>query len=150
MTYLTPVTAKDEAYTLVSDAFAAYLATTDYDVDIRYQGNAKKERPTDYWVRFSMQQVQSPQRAFVHTEDGADKRVYETSGLIFAQVNAAISSEDSFRIGDLLATALRDILRDADTPSGMWFRNARFNEIPASNEFYKWNVVAEYEYDEQA
>lgn len=146
---LTPTTAKDEAYTFVTDGLNTFFETFDTEVDVRYQGKMRKDRPTDAWVRFSMQQVTSPLKAFVHSEDGADKQSFETSGLFFGQVNVAINLEDAFRIGDLLATRLRDMLRSASTPSGMWFRNSRFNEIPSDGEFYKWNVIAEYEYDEQ-
>lgn len=150
MTYLTPSQAKDEAYTLVTTKFAEWVGVTPFDVDVRFQGKVRADRPTDLWVRLSMQQVQSVLSSFVATQDTGDKQQFETSGLIYAQVNAAMTFEDSFAIGDLIATAIRDILRSADTPSGMWFRNARFTEVPDDGEFYKWNVVAEYEYDEQA
>jgi hypothetical protein len=149
MPYLTPVTAKDEAYEMVTASFTDWLLSVGKDCDIRYQGKASAERPADYWVRLSMQQVLSPQRGFVLTEDNADANVFETSGLIFGQLNAAISAEDSFRNGDLMATAIRDILRQSSTPSGMWFRNARFNELPDDGQNYRWNVIAEYEFDEK-
>lgn len=145
MGYLTPVAAKDEAYALVT----AGIEASGLACDIRYQGKVDNDPTGDYWVRLSMQQVLSPQRGFILTEDAADVNVFETAGLIFGQLNAAISAEDSFRNGDLLASAIRDILRQTSTPSGMWFRNARFNELPNDGQYYRWNVIAEYEFDEK-
>ena len=147
-THLTPVTAKDDLYSFVNAAFAAYLVASGEACEVRWQGKAKPNEPGNVWVRFSMQQVLSPLRGFIETQDSADLTVYETAGLFFAQVNVAMSEADSFRRGDLLATALRDMVRDKNTPGGIWLRNARFNEIPSDAQFYKWNVVAEYEYDE--
>lgn len=148
MTHLTPITAKDELYKFVHDRFAAYLATNNVTCEIRWQGKLEAANVSNVWVRFSMQQVLSTLKAYAEKNDESDDRVYETSGLFFAQVNIAMSEADSFRRGDLLATALVGICRDADTPSGLWLRNVRFNELPSDGQFYKWNVIAEYEYDE--
>jgi hypothetical protein len=150
MIHLNPVTAKDELFKLLTDRFKVYLVANNIACDIRYQGKLRKDVPSVCWVRISMQQVISPLKAYINNQDGADNQIFETSGLIFAQVNVAMSSLDGFRLGDLLATELKAILRSAETPSGMWLRNARFNELPSDGEFYKWNVVAEYEYDEQS
>jgi hypothetical protein len=149
MVYLTPTDAKEVAFDFVTEATEAFLIAADFpQVELRYQGKPDVDRSPDMFVFFSMQQVQSPLRAFVNTEDGIDTNVYETSGLIFAQVNVVMTFADGFHYGDLLATAIRNILRDADA-SGMKFLNARFNELPNTVEYFKWNVVAEYEYDER-
>lgn len=150
MTYLTPASAKDEIYGLVTTAFNAWLADAGETCELRYQGRAKATKTLPLFVHFSMQQVLSTLKAFVQTEDRNDKKVYETSGLFFAQVNVGMAEQDSFRRGDLIATALRDMVRDVDTPSGVSLRNARFNELPSDTQSYRWNVIAEYEYDEAA
>lgn len=149
MPYMTPVQAKDEAYELITNLFNDWLIANDQVCEIRYQGKINKTEPGTAFVLLSMQQVLSPQRGFLHTEDGADSGVFETAGLVFGQVHVPMASEDAFRNGDLIATALRNIVRQTDTGSGMWFRNARFNELPSDGQFYKWNVIAEYEFDER-
>lgn len=148
MAYLTPVTAKDELYGFINDRFITWLQQNDEVCTLRWQGKLKVAETEPLYVHFSMQQVLSPLKAFVRTDDRADVKMYETSGLIFGQVNVAMAEADGFRRGDLIATALRDMLRDAETPSGIWLRNSRFNELPNDVQYFKWNVIAEYEYDE--
>jgi len=149
MAYLTPTEAKDEAYGLVTSLFTDWLTANDQVCEIRYQGKIYKDEPQGTYVRLSMQQVLSPQRGFLHIEDGSDSAVFETAGLFFCLVHVPMAMEDGFRNGDLIATALRNTMRSTDTGSGMWFRNARFNELPSDGQFYKWNVIAEYEFDER-
>lgn len=145
----TPTEARDETFELFTDA---WLAGTVLDPmpTIRYQGNEKGKVPDDYFVRLSMQQVSSPQTAFVMTDEpNSSPSLFETYGLVFAQIFAPMSAEDSWRIGDLLATHGRDIFRRVETPSGVTFRNARFNELDNDGKHYRWNVKVEYEFTER-
>lgn len=144
-----PTDARDEVFGLFTDRWAAGTVL-DPMPEIRYQGKERGAVPKEYFVRLSMQQVGSPQAAFVMTEEpDASPAVFETYGLIFVQVFAPMSAEDSWRIGDLLATFARDIFRRVETPSGVVFRNARFNELDNDGKHYRWNVKVEYEYNER-
>lgn len=144
-----PSLARDEVFGF----FTAGFVDLPKPCDLRYQGKINPVAPRGYWARISFQQVMSGQSAFAvdNTPNGECPQVFETSGLIYVQVFAPITERDAFHFGDLLATKARDIFRSAGTPSGVWFRNARANELPfrANDTEYRWNVVVEYEYDER-
>jgi len=140
---------RDDVFELFTDRFDVSEIVA--KCIIRYQGKEKGEEPKrDYWVRISTSEVGSPQVAFAMTpEPDASPSVYESFGLVFVQVFAPMSEEDSFHNGDLIAKAARDIFRRVETPSGVTFRNARFNELDNDGKFYRWNVKVEYEYTER-
>lgn len=148
MVAMTPVQAKDEAYSLFDDAFKAWIDGQPFDCEARYQFGNDPSEPGQAFIYMSMQQVTSVLACYIASEDGPDLPQYQTDGLIFGMVNIAKAEEDAGRKGDLIATAARNILRGARTPSGMWIRNARFNEVPSDDQYYKWRVVAEYTFDE--
>jgi len=144
----TPSQARDETYRLFTDAWKASNLRNPMP-EIRYQGKEKGEIPTGAYVRISMQQVTSPQSAFVIGDDPGETPIqYTTHGLVFVQLFVPASERDGFFNGELLATFGRDIFRAARTPSGVWFRNSRFNELDPEGSKLRWNVKAEYEYDE--
>jgi hypothetical protein len=142
-----PVLAREEVFELFTLKFKPLAVPC----AITYQGKVTKEKPRSYWVHLSMTQVTSGQSGFVLTDDETESPAsFETSGLIQVQVFAPLSAEDSFHNGDLLAQRATDIFRGAGTASGVWFRNARYNELPfrPNDAEYRWNVVVEYEFDE--
>lgn len=144
----TPTNARDEIFRLFTDDFDV-SAIVDECV-VRYQGNERGDPPKKYWVRISTQQVTSPQAAHImRDEPGASPIAYDTNGLVFVQVFAPMSDEDSFRKGELIATKARDIFRAVETPSSVWFRNARFNELDPDGKHYRWNVKVEYQFSER-
>lgn len=144
----TPAQARDEVYTLFTDAWKA-SDLRDPMPGIRYQGKEKGDVPEGAFVRISMQQVTSPQSAHTMPDGpGASGVQFTTHGLIFVQVFIPASERDGFHNGELLATFARDIFRARETPSGVWFRNARFNELDPEGSKFRWNVKVEYEYNE--
>jgi hypothetical protein len=146
------IQARDDCARLFTERFEALNP----DVEIRYQGVLfalnKALLPVDpskYWVRFSMRSVMSRQAAFVMSDDAEQSPIaYETNGLLFVQVFAPMSAVDGFRKGGLLAQDAQAIFRRAETPAGVVFRNARINELEDDTKSFRWNVIAEYEFDE--
>lgn len=139
---------REDVFELFTDRFDT--SPIGVETEIRYQGKEVRGDPKGYWVRISTNEVGSPQVGFVMTpEPGASPSLYESFGLVFVQVFAPMSAPDSFFKGDLIAKAARDIFRRVETPSGVTFRNARFNEIDNDGKFYRWNVKVEYEYTER-
>ena len=144
----TPTQAREEVYRLFTDAWKS-SDIRDPMPEIRYQGKESGKVPEGAFVRISMQQVTSPQSAHTMRDDpGASGTQYTTHGLIFVQVFMPASERDGFFKGELLATFARDIFRATETPSGVWFRNARFNELEPEGSKHRWNVKVEYEYNE--
>lgn len=144
----TPAQARDEVYTMFTERWTSGTLR-DPMPELRYQGKEVGSPPADAYVRLSMQQVTSPQTAHTMPEGpGASGAQFTTYGLIFVQVFMPTSERDGYFKGELLATFARDIFRNAETPSGVWFRNARFNEIEPEGSKHRWNVKVEYEYNE--
>ena len=146
----TPSQARDEVYELFTERWtASNLSAPQQMPEIRYQGKEKGAVPAGRFVRLSMQQVRSPQSAHTMPDGpGASGAQFTTYGLIFAQVFVPASERDGFFNGELLASFARDIFRNAETPSGVWFRNARFSELEPDGSKLRWNVQVEYEFNE--
>ncbi len=154
----TPTIARDEIFRLFNNAMIAADIRDPADntpifeamPTLRFQGREKAELPGGFWLRISTQQVSSRADGFVQTDEPTPSpNAYETAGLIFVQVFAPMSDRDSYRKGELLAAFVRDIFRRAETQSGVWFRNSRFNEVGSDGKNYSWNVKAEYQYNER-
>lgn len=115
---------------------------------IRWQGReSESDTPNggSYWVRFSSQTVEEPQRSL--GKEGT--RLYDSCGLIFIQIFCPRTLPDSFENGRLLAQVARNIFRGQN--SGVWFRNARINDdLEPEQGWHRFNVVCEYEFTERA
>lgn len=120
-----------------------------YVPDVRWPLVEEPETPdaSKYWARLSIQTVFEEQTALAGN-DG--KRRYTASGLVFVQIFCPKSVSNSGEIGRKLAEIARNAYRGKDTPNKVWFRNVRINELSPENLFYRFNVVAEFEYDEIA
>jgi hypothetical protein len=118
--------------------------------EVRWQGKEKTTDPIpdDYFVRIATRGAGSPLSGFI-ADDGPSAKAYDTFGNLFVQVFAPMNAEDSYRQGELIAAAARDIFRGVQTPSGVWFRNARYVELDDDKKFFRWNVIVEYEFSER-
>lgn len=122
-----------------------------YALDIRWQGVEVATPPdaTKYWARVSIQGVTEAQVSLADQVTGPAKRRYEPKGLIFVQLFAPMVA-DGMDNGRKLAMIARDAFRGQQTASGVVFRNVRINELSNDGKSYRFNVVAEYEYDDIA
>lgn len=146
-----PETARDEMFAMLAEAREDFPIA---DVKGRWEGketaketeNVDRELVGDFWFRASTEIVASRQSAF--TNDEVSQAVYTTRGLLFVQVFAPRSVEDSWRKGDLLATFIRDIYRNAETASGVTFTRPVAKNLKPDGSFWRWNVVIEFEFME--
>jgi hypothetical protein len=114
--------------------------------ELRWQGRETTPPPDGgvYWARVSQQTVLERQQ----TLGKLGERKFESCGLIFVQIFCPRSSVESFEKGRQLAQVARNVFRGQN--SGVWFRNARINELDPEQGFWRFNVVSEYEFTEQA
>lgn len=145
--FTTPIAAADEMRAHFRDGWNA-LAIVAPVPAIRWHGNEVGDIPGTYFARFRVVGASTGSAGFMENGAGASPQVYDNIGNVFVQVFAPIDAEDSYRQGELLAVAARDIFRGQGTNSGVWFRNARYTEVPDDGKFYQWNVVVEYEFSE--
>ncbi len=137
----------DEIFAIFNTAWeAGSTAIVGYIPEVRWYG---VEEPASismgkFWVRVSQQTVEEEQSTL---RNGECTR-YTTDGLIFVQLFCPKSDSKSMEKGRNLATLARDAYRGNATSGKVWFRNARIKELPPETDWYRLNVVAEYEYDE--
>ncbi len=136
------------------DAFnVAWLANSSavasYVPEVRWPGVEEPEIPeaSKFWARVSQQTVDEGQSTLRNGDAG---QRYTTDGLIFVQIFCPKSDSESMTKGRKLAIIARNAFRGHSTSGNVWFRNARINELSPEEKFYRFNVVAEYEYDENS
>lgn len=144
------VNAVDEIFSLFNIAWSAEapaIVGNGETPEIRWQGVEDENIPNfnKYWCRVSQQTVEEPQTSLAGN-DG--KRRYTTSGLIFVQLFCPKSDAQAMDKGRNLATVARNAFRGKTTSGKVWFRNARINELAPEDNAYRFNIIAEYEYDE--
>lgn len=147
----TPDTARDEVYALFTTAWnAGSNAIAGHVPEIRYKGVLEDDAPdtSKFWCRISMQTVNENQATLSDCVGVAGRKKYTAYGLVFIQIFCPRSNSKCFEIGQKLATLARDSFRGKATPNKVWFRNCRINEIPPEDCWERFNVIAEFEYDE--
>ena len=123
-----------------------------YVPDIRWQNVEEASTPdgSKFWGRVSTQTVFEEQTTLSTCEGAPGQKRYTSSGLVFVQIFCPKSNAQANEFGKKLSEVARSSFRGKSTPGNVWFRNVRINELPPEDLFYRFNVVAEFEYDELA
>ena len=121
-----------------------------YTPEVTFANVGKKETPQSnvYWARFSTQTVTDEQATLSNCEGTPNQFKYTAEGLIFVQLFLPKDDLQANEKGEKLAVIARNAFRKKSTAGGVWFKNARIQEQPQEELFYRFNVVAEYSYDE--
>lgn len=138
----------DEMFEAFNVAWLANsAAVASYVPEVRWPGVEEPETPdaSKFWVRVSQQTV-SEEQSTLRNDESVQR--YTADGLLFVQLFCPKSDAESMAKGRKLAVIARNAFRGKTTSGKVWFRNARINEIPPEDKFYRFNVVTEYEYDE--
>lgn len=98
-----------------------------------------------HWGRISTQTVIEHQSTFRGGLDCVQR--YQTQGLLFIQLFHPYKP-NSLDEGRELAMLARNTFRSTQTPSNVWFRNARINELRPDASMFRFNVIVDYQYDE--
>jgi hypothetical protein len=143
--YITAIDSIFEAFKAVWDEDTT--AVVGYVPAVYWQGIEEPEKPdaSKYWVRLSQQSVNETQKTFVGENS---KKRFQNDGLVFVQLFCPKVDSQSFQIGRELAVVARDAFRGKVTSSGVWFRNARIKELSDEEGYHRFNVVADYQFDE--
>lgn len=114
---------------------------------LRFKGK-KEANPAGYWARVSADRIASPLASLAdETTFGNNKKRYETTGVVFVQVYAPKSENNSFKKGLQIAEIVRDAFRSAGQAGSVWYEDARINDLPDDGSSWRWNVVATFRYD---
>ncbi len=131
---------------------AGAAAIVGYLPEVRWQNDQETETPdgSKFWARVSQQIVLASQTTLANQVSGPDKKRYTASGLVFVQIFCPKSLTTSDQLGRQLAELAQNAYRGKSTSGCIWFRNVRINPLPPEALFYRFNVVAEFEYDDIA
>jgi len=147
--------AKAEIYRLFTTYFTANAVAASglaYIPEIRYAGVLTPGLPATppkekHWCRISTQLVTEEQDTLSTCVADIGRRRYTAAGLVFVQMFAPATSEGTTK-NDLLAHVAKLAFRGKTADGGIWFRNARVNELKPEESFFRLNVVAEFEFNE--
>ena len=125
-------------------------AVIGYTPEIRYQGVPENNMPgTDkVWMRASIQTVDEQQKTFSTCEGAPGKKLYSSYGLVFVQIFIPKTKNGLWSKGTTFASVLRNAFRGSKSGNGVWFRNPRIEELTPEADFFRINVVSEFEYSE--
>lgn len=143
--------ASDEINAMLLTAWnAGALAAIENDTlgELEWKGKVKVQKSGGFWARVSQQIVSQPQKSLAdETTFGANKKRYETIGVVTVQVFAPIEVRNGYRKGDGLASLIRDAFREVGQGGEVWYRNSRKVALVDDGKEHRWNVIAEFSYD---
>lgn len=148
---LTPQEARKQMFALVADTWAAKSEPiVGYLPEIRYQGLEEAELPgaDKFWMRASTQTVTTRQSGHRMPEVGGSPVVFTNFGFITLQVFAPMKARSSWAKGELLSELGQCMFMASETGGSVWFRNPRIREIQNDGTWYRWNVIADYQFDQ--
>lgn len=96
------------------------------------------------WARITVKHNTSRQVTF--GEPG--QRRFLRPGLVTVQVFTPVSAGGGLSLVAKLGIIARDAFEGRGTATGIWFRNARIQEVGDDGTWHQHNVVVEFEYDE--
>lgn len=148
---LTPQNARKEMLAHVNTCWdERSAAIVGYIPEIRWQGDERPGLPgaDKYWMRASTNTVTTRQRGHMVPEAGISKPVYDNFGFITLQLFAPMKSPESYAKGELLAELGQRMFMASETGGSVWFRNPRIRELDNDGTWYRWNVIADYQFSQ--
>lgn len=115
-------------------------------IPVHYQGTDEGDPPAanHAYARITIRHTTS--RAAAFGQDGI--RRHTRPGLVTVQVFSPLIVQAGLSFAENAAIIARDAFEGVGTASGIWFRNARIQEIGPTAAWFQVNVIAEFEYDE--
>lgn len=140
--------AVDQIFTIFNaDWISEATSILGYTPSVFWPGVEEIDAPdlSRYWARASQQTVTDEQASLRNGECG---QRYTSTGIVIIQIFCPKRDVFGMTNGRLLSTLARDSFRGNATDNKIWFRNSRILELDPEVNWYRFNVVAEYEYDE--
>lgn len=137
----TTANAIDECAVIMANMAAAVYA----QAVVRYRGKEAGDTPTDKdWFRWTMQHADGYQ-ATLSNQHG--ERRWRREGFIIVQCFGLLSG-GGMQIAQRMAESVRDAYQGRSTPGGVWFRNARTQEVGTDRHHFQVNAIVNFNYDE--
>jgi hypothetical protein len=131
-------------WNLNSNSVAGYVP------EIHWQGVEKRGLPdaNHTWLRFSQQTVDERQSTLSSDVFQFGEKRYSIEGVLIIQIFAPKSEMRAWENCGKYAQIVKNMFRGQGTQNCIWFRNARIQELPQEELYYRMNVTVEYYYDE--
>lgn len=138
--------ARDEMLGLFNDYWTANAPAANGGVlpKVAWPGKPFVPDATKPWARITVRHATSRQVTF----GPPGSRRFLRPGLVTVQVFTPISAGGGLSLAEKLGIIARDAFEGRGTASGIWFRNARLQEVGDDGTFEQMNMVVEFEYDE--
>lgn len=150
MTISLPSQARNETYAVISAAWIDPTKGNQPREFIQFVDQPRqrifppKDNPPCAWIRVSLEHVTSNR---VTLSNEVSNRRYRRFGLVACQVFSPMG--DSLQLGDRLAKVVNDSMEGVTTsPGGVYYFDTRINEIGADGEWFQYNVLSDFYYDE--
>lgn len=98
----------------------------------------------DHWARIQIRHTTAEQAALTSS---LGERRFRKFGIVTVQV-FALNPTGNLQDAEDLAGVAKSAFEGAETPSHVWFRNARAVEVGQDGNHFQMNVISEFEYDE--
>ncbi len=114
--------------------------------EVRYLGRAKPDIPPPDKMYLEVNVITNTSR---QSGFGVTKRLYTTTGTLYAKLFAPMATPNNFRLAMLLADMLKKSFEIKELSASVWYRNARIVELIPERGFYRFNLTVDYNYDER-
>lgn len=130
---------------------AGSAAIAGYIPEVRWQNIEKSPIPdaSKFWARVSLQSGGERQATLTTDCSVAGKRRYRCDGRVVVQIFCPKSLSTSAATGQQLADLAKNAFRKAPE-SNLNFYDAWIKELSPEAEYYRFNVIADFQYDEIA
>ncbi len=149
---LTPQQARKEMFALVNTCWQAGAgAIVGYVPEIRWQGIEEAALPgaDKFWMRAGTTNVTTRQSGHQMPDAPLGSPVvYDTYGFITLQIFAPMKGRGTWSKGELLSELGQRMFMASETGGGVWFRNPRIRDLNNDGTFYRWNVIADYQFSQ--
>jgi hypothetical protein len=105
---------------------------------------AQKPKGTEAWARITVEHNEGGQATF----GGPGNRLFDREGIVTVQVFTPQKSDQGGTVLEALGAIARDAFEGRSTPSGVWFRDVRLQEVGPDEPWWQLNVTAKFNYDE--
>lgn len=149
---LTPQQARQEMFQRVNTCWAAdSAAIVGYVPEIRWQGVEEATPPgaTKFWMRCGTTNVTVRQSGHQMPDaPNGSPVVYDNYGFITLQIFAPMKGRQNWSKGELLSELGQRMFMAYETGGGVWFRNPRIRDLNNDGTFFRWNVIADYQFSQ--
>lgn len=149
---LTYQQARKEMFAKVNDCWQAHAGDIVSPIpEIRWQGVEEGALPgaDKFWMRVGTNTVTTRQSGHMSPDaPGGSPVVYDTYGFITLQMFAPMKGKDTWSKGELLSELGQRMFMASETGGGVWFRNPRIRELNNDGTWYRWNVIADYQFSQ--